>query len=186
MPKTIDHIGELTPDPKNARAHTPRNLGTIVDSLHEVGAARSIVIDEDGVILAGNATVEAAGEAGIEKVRVIDASGDEIIAVRRTGLSPEQKIRLALADNRAAEFATWNPDVLKELAEEGHLDRMWSENEQELLLTQIELADVQLGEFEAPPQTEVHYRVIIDDLTREAAESIVAEVEGARIEQYRR
>lgn len=102
---TLSHLKDLTPDPKNARKHTPRNIGTIVDALHDVGAGRSIVIDEHGVILAGNATTEAAAEAGITKVRVIDTDGDEIIAVRRSNLTPEQKTKLALYDNRAAELA---------------------------------------------------------------------------------
>ena len=86
----------------------------VVDALQKVGAARSIVIDEDGVILAGNGVTEAAAEAGITKVRVIDASGDELIAVRRTGLTPAQKRHLAIADNRGAELATWNVEQLTE------------------------------------------------------------------------
>ena len=84
----------------------------ITDALHKVGAARSIVIDEDNLILAGNGVTEAAAEAGITKVRVIDASGDELIAVRRTGLTPAQKRHLAIADNRGAELATWNVEQL--------------------------------------------------------------------------
>jgi hypothetical protein len=47
----------------------------VVDALHEVGAARSIVIDENSVILAGNGVTEAAAEAGITKVRIIDVAG---------------------------------------------------------------------------------------------------------------
>jgi DNA modification methylase len=108
----IRYLGDLTPDPANARRHTPRNVGTIVDALHEVGAARSIVIDEDGTILAGNATAEAAAEAGIERVQVVDADGDTLVAVRRTGLTPQQKQRLALYDNRAAELAEWDAERL--------------------------------------------------------------------------
>ena len=84
----------------------------IADALQKVGAARSIVIDEDNVILAGNGVTEAAAEAGITKLRVIDAAGDELIAVRRTGLTPEQKRHLAIADNRGAELATWNVEQL--------------------------------------------------------------------------
>src|SRR4051812_2480402 len=83
------HIGDLTPDPANRRAHNPRNVGMIADSLNAVGAARSIVIDEDGVVLAGNATIEAAAECGIDQVRIIEASGHELIAVRRRGLTAE-------------------------------------------------------------------------------------------------
>ncbi|ODS55799.1 MAG: hypothetical protein ABS36_09435 [Acidobacteria bacterium SCN 69-37] len=113
------HLRDLTSDPENRREHNARNVGMIADSLQHVGAARSIVIDEDGVVLAGNATVEAAAEAGIEQVRIVEASGHELIAVRRRGLSPEQKRALALADNRAAELATWNLDQLKADAEAG-------------------------------------------------------------------
>lgn len=106
------HISDLTPDPNNFRKRTERSHAAIVDSLQEVGAARSIVIDEHDVILAGNGVVEAAAEAGIEKVRVIDASGDEIIAVRRRNLTPDMKQRLALFDNRAAELSEWDTEKL--------------------------------------------------------------------------
>lgn len=106
------HIKDLVPDPANRRQHNPRNIGMVVDALQQVGAARSIVIDEDNVILAGNGVTEAAAEAGITKLRVIDAAGDELIAVRRSGLTPEQKRALAIYDNRGAELATWNIEQL--------------------------------------------------------------------------
>ena len=101
-------LADLKPDTNNARAHNPRNVGMIVDALQEVGAARSVVIDEHGRILAGNATVEAAATAGIERVRIIDADGEELIAVRRSGLTDAQKKRLAYFDNRTGELATWD------------------------------------------------------------------------------
>ena len=106
------HLKDLTPDPVNRRAHNPRNIGMVVDALHNVGAARSIVIDEDNVILAGNGVTEAAAEAGITKVRVVEASGHEIIAVRRSGLTSEQKRALAMFDNRTGELATWDHEQL--------------------------------------------------------------------------
>jgi hypothetical protein len=107
------HLRDLTPDPENRRKHNPRNVGMIVDALQHVGAARSIVIDENNTILCGNAAADAAAEAGIERVRIIEASGHELIAVRRRGLTDEQKRHLAVADNRAAELATWNLDQLR-------------------------------------------------------------------------
>lgn len=94
----------------------------IADAMQRVGAARSIVIDEDGVVLAGNATVEAAAQAGIEKLRVVDATGDELIAVRRTGLTPEQKADLKVSDNRTAELATWDPPNLSAYIDDGLID----------------------------------------------------------------
>lgn len=128
--RRIEAISDLTPDPRNARKHTPRNIETVVHALQEVGAARSIVIDEEGVVLAGNATITAAAEAGITKVRVVEANGSEIIAVRRAGLTPDQKKRLALFDNRAAEFAEWDADVLAAFQAEGlDLDGIFSQKE---------------------------------------------------------
>ena len=104
----------------------------IVNALHEVGAARSIVIDEDGNILAGNATIEAAVEAGIENLQIVDVDGETVVAVRRKGLTPEQKKRLAYFDNRTAELADWNPDVILADLEAGvDLDGLFTDIELE-------------------------------------------------------
>jgi len=149
--KPIDHIKDLVHDPKNARKHTSRNVGTIVSALHEVGAARSIVIDEDGVVLAGNATMDAAAEAGITAVKVVEASGHELVAVRRTGLTPEQKTRLALYDNRAAELAEWDAAVLEQLARDNQLDGLFNADELHELLGDLAPAQA-LGDPDAVPE----------------------------------
>ncbi len=141
-------LADLKPDPRNARRHNPRNIGMIEKALNEVGAARSIVIDEDNVILAGNGVVEAAAQAGIERVRVVEADGNEIIAVKRSNLTPEQKQKLAIYDNRTAELAEWDTDVLGELAAEIDLGEMFSD---------VELAKlgVELGEPTADPGAQI-------------------------------
>jgi hypothetical protein len=169
-----NHIGDLIPDPKNARKHNERNLKQIVDSLQEVGAARSIVIDEDNVILAGNGVTEAAALAGIENVRIIEADGNEIIAVRRSGLTPEQKTRLALWDNRAAELATWDADVLGEMYQEDPavFDNMFSAFELNNILNEENQIDYKkewegMPEFEqddagAAKSIKVHFRTLAD------------------------
>ena len=130
----MKHIGDLTPDPRNARKHGERNIGQIERSLEAYGAARSIVVDETGRILAGNGLVEAAANVGIEAVRTVESNGNEIIAVVRRGLTEEQKLGLAIADNRTAELADWNTDVLKELGEEIDLTKFWSADELAALL----------------------------------------------------
>lgn len=125
------HIKDLVPDPENRRKHNPRNLGMVVDALHRVGAARSIVIDEDNVILAGNGVTEAAAEAGITKVQVVEVDGETLIAVRRRGLSAEQKRDLAIYDNRTAELAEWNAEQLQADLDAGLSLQPWfSEKEQ--------------------------------------------------------
>jgi hypothetical protein len=110
-------LKDLKPDPRNARKRTDRSASLIQESLQRFGAARSIVIDEDGRILAGNGTVEGAKAAGINKVRIIETEGDEIVAVRRTGLTEEQKIGLALADNRTSDLSEWDGLMLQQLSE---------------------------------------------------------------------
>jgi hypothetical protein len=126
---TITHIKDLNHDGKNARAHTVRNVGMLEQALNEVGAARSIVIDEDGTVLAGNATMDAAVQAGITRVQVVDADGETLIAVRRTGLTDEQKVKLALFDNRVSDLSEWDAGVLAEIAEEIDLSSMFFPHE---------------------------------------------------------
>src|SRR5687768_12560726 len=140
-------LTDLAPDPRNARRHTERNLSQIETALREVGAARSIVVDETGTILAGNATVQAASQVGLSRVRVVDVDGSELVAVRRTGLSPEQKRRLALFDNRAAELAEWDTEVLASLAEDTDLSLLWADDE----LAELLGRDDALGSVLADP-----------------------------------
>lgn len=108
------HIGELKPFRRQVRRHTKRNLDMIGESIAEVGWARPIVIDELGEIMAGAGATEAAGDVGLTNVRVIDADGTEIIAIRRSGLTDVQKLKLALYDNRAAEFAEYDLAAMRE------------------------------------------------------------------------
>lgn len=60
---TARNLVDLVPDPENRRKHNPRNLAMVAESLQQVGAARSIVIDENDVILAGNGVAAAAAAA---------------------------------------------------------------------------------------------------------------------------
>jgi ParB-like chromosome segregation protein Spo0J len=101
----MNSIKDLKSDHKNARKRTDRSATLIEESLKRYGAARSIVIDEDNRVLAGNGTIEGAKAAGIKNVRVVETDGDEIIAVKRTGLTEDQKVGLALADNRTSDLS---------------------------------------------------------------------------------
>ena len=113
------HIKDLIEDPNNRRAHTPRNHGMIVDSLQAVGPARSIVIDEANMLLAGHGVRDAALEAGITKLKIIDVDGDTVVAVRRRNLTPEQKRKLAMYDNRTNELSDWSAEQLRQDVADG-------------------------------------------------------------------
>ncbi len=67
-------------------------------------------------------------------MRIIDTDGSELVAVRRSNLTPEQKRRLALLDNRTAELANWDTEVLASLAEDTDLSGLWEADELAALL----------------------------------------------------
>src|SRR3990170_7925839 len=112
MPKRNGH---LKLDPRNARKHPNRNKEMIRASLEEVGAFRSIAVDGQDIIRAGNGVYEQAQKLGL-KVRVVDAKPNELIAVRRPDLKGKKAIRAALLDNRSSETSEWDTDVLSEIA----------------------------------------------------------------------
>lgn len=108
----------LIQDPKNARRRTQRSTGMLERSLREFGAARSLVVDENGVILAGNGTAEAASSIGIDRVLLVPADGRTLVAVQRTDLSPAQKAEYGVADNRCSDTSEFDGAALNALLEE--------------------------------------------------------------------
>jgi 16S rRNA G966 N2-methylase RsmD len=132
------NISDLKFDHKNARKRTDSSARLIQESLQRYGAARSIVIDEDNRILAGNGTIEGAKALGLTKLKVVEAAGDEIIAVRRSGLSEDDKVGLALADNRAAELSDWDAEMLQQLSEEHDIAPWFDQEDLDALLQEAE------------------------------------------------
>jgi DNA modification methylase len=94
-------ISELSCDPANARKHPDRNIETIVASLKRFGQQKPIVIDSTNVVRAGNGTLEAARSMGWTEIDCV-----------RTALKGSDAIAYAIADNRTAELAEWDDDVL--------------------------------------------------------------------------
>jgi len=135
----VTSINSLLSDHKNARRRTDRSAELIKESLQRFGAARSIVIDEDNRILAGNGTIEAAKAAGIKNVRIIEADGTEVIAIKRSGLSEDEKVGLALADNRTADLSEWDQAMLHQLSQEHDLSPWFEQSDLDELLTVTEL-----------------------------------------------
>ena len=136
-------ISSLKSDHKNARKRTDRSAQLIKESLEKYGAARSIVIDEENRILAGNGTIEGAKAAGIKNLRIIETTGDEIIAVKRTGLSEDEKVGLALADNRTADLSEWDAEMLHQLSEEHDLSPWFEQEDLDELLNVTTLDPVE-------------------------------------------
>jgi len=108
-------ISALKLDPKNANKGTKRGRKAIQDSLTRFGAGRSILIDKNGVVIAGNQTIQQANALGNPDVLVVKTDGSQLVAVMRTDLEAnDAKAReLAIVDNRASELGLeWDPEVL--------------------------------------------------------------------------
>lgn len=134
----------LTPDPDNMNQHNKKNLDAIRQSVEEVGFARSIVIDESGMIMAGNGTFEIAKEKGA-KILIVDVDDDNtVVAVRKKGLSKLEKHRAGLWDNETARLATRNKEAMKRVATENPdqmiMEGIISEKDQSRILREHENA----------------------------------------------
>lgn len=102
--KEIKTIADLTPDGDNFNKHTEFGQKLLEDSLRKFGAGRSVLVDRNGNIIAGNSTTETAASIGMEDVEVVKTDGKKLVVVQRTDLdldSPEGR-ELALADNMTA------------------------------------------------------------------------------------
>src|ERR671917_2804969 len=100
--------GSLKPDPRNARTHSKRQVEQIAASIKEFGFTNPILVDPEGVLIAGHGRLLAAKSIGMGEVPTIEL----------VGLSDAQKRALRVADNKIALGAGWDLDLLKvELAE---------------------------------------------------------------------
>ena len=96
-------VAELVPYAKNARTHSPEQVTQIANSIHSFGFVNPILVGEDKVIVAGHGRLMAANELGMERVPVIVLGHlDEV-----------QRRALVLADNKLAENAGWDEELLK-------------------------------------------------------------------------
>jgi len=108
MEVEVVDISAIKLDPNNYRTHPEENIELISNSVKELGFGRSIVIDENNMLIAGEGATRGSINAGIKEAIIIDADGDQVVAVRRRNLSPENKERLKVIDNRANETSEWN------------------------------------------------------------------------------
>jgi len=119
------NISDLRFDDKNMNDHTEYGMSLLEKSLQEFGAGRSILIDKNNNIIAGNGIIEAAGNIGLEDMQVVETTGDRIVAVKRTDieLNSAKGRGLAMADNgTSAANLSWNKGNIEEVSEQFDLD----------------------------------------------------------------
>ncbi|HHK74528.1 MAG TPA: site-specific DNA-methyltransferase, partial [Rhizobiales bacterium] len=104
MKLKVDYIptAELIPYARNARTHSDEQVGQITASIAEFGFVNPVLVGEDNVIIAGHGRLLAASRLGMETVPVIKLGH----------LSETQRRALVIADNRLAEAAGWDEEML--------------------------------------------------------------------------
>lgn len=95
-------VRELRPYPKNARIHSRQQIKQIARSIERFGFCNPVLVDDGRQIIAGHGRVEAAKLLGIETVPTC----------RLSHLSEAEKRAYILADNRLAERAGWDRELL--------------------------------------------------------------------------
>ncbi len=126
-------------DPNNARIHTEQNERIINKSLSDCGAGRSILMDKDNVMIAGEGVYKQSQKLGIP-VRIVESDGTELIVVKRTDLTTDDQKRklLALADNYASDTSMFDMDVVLE-----------NYSMEELDLWEFSIDNIEIGEAPA-------------------------------------
>lgn len=97
-------IKDLKFDDKNFNTGTEYGKHLMEKSLSKFGAGRSILIDKNNKIIAGNKTTENFAELGYEDVKIVETDGKTLVAVKRNDIdldTPEGR-EFALADNQTA------------------------------------------------------------------------------------
>ena len=95
-------LSSLSMDPENARVHSERNVKAIAGSLETFGQRKPVVV-WNGTVIAGNGTLQAAKSLGWDEIDVTRVPAD---------WSRDQARAYALADNRTAELAEWDAEIL--------------------------------------------------------------------------
>ena len=97
------NINDLKPYAGNARTHSEEQIDQIANSIERFGFTNPVLVDENGGVIAGHGRIAAAKRLGIEYVPT----------ARLSGLSEADRKAYIIADNRLAELAGWDDDLLK-------------------------------------------------------------------------
>ena len=96
-------INSVTPYERNVRTHSKDQIKQIARSIETFGFINPVLIDKEGVLVAGHARLQAAQQMGLKVIPTICIDQ----------LSEAEKRAYILADNKLAENAGWNEDLLR-------------------------------------------------------------------------
>ena len=114
-------VHDLIQDDRNLNKGTERGQQLIEKSLRQFGAGRSILVDKNNRIIAGNKTHANAEAAGIDDAVIVETDGTKLVVVKRTDIDLDTKRgrEMALADNATVKVdLEWDTDALNSVADE--------------------------------------------------------------------
>lgn len=105
-------LKDLKQDKRNYRKHNDKNISLIKKSVKECGLGRSVVIDKNDEIIAGNGLVSSIPKN--TKIKVVETDGSELVVVKRTDLdtNDEKRRKLAVMDNSSSDTSNFDIDLL--------------------------------------------------------------------------
>lgn len=182
------HVNELKPYKNNSRTHSSGQIQQIARSIRTFGFTNPILIDGDKNVIAGHARIEGAKLVGLEKVPTI----------RLDYLTESQQKAYVIADNKLAEKAGWDMELLK--SEMEYITIL--EIDFDLTLTGFEMAEIDillLDGDEAVPEPDIpalpvkpvsrlgdlwhlgSHRVLCADATEDASYEVLMSSSKARL-----
>jgi len=165
--ETKNKISDLIPDDRNFNVGSEFGNSLIEKSLRKFGAGRSILIDKNNKIIAGNKTVENSAAIGLEDVLIVESDGTKLIAVKRTDidLNTKRGREMALADNASAKAnITWDFENIN-IEFDTQECKDWG------VIDFTEAAEPE-SEPESEPETKESYNFIIECSNKEEFESL--------------
>lgn len=132
-------VASVKPNPRNARTHSKAQIREIARSIEQFGFMNPVLVDEDGMALAGHGRLRAALLLGMTTIPV----------VRFDHLSDAEKRAYALADNKIAEKAGWDREILA--IELGELAVLLPELEIDIPITGFEVGEIDAIQSDLAP-----------------------------------
>ena len=161
-------VDTLIPYVNNAKVHSDEQVTQIAASIKEFGFNNPVLIDDDGGIIAGHGRVMASKKLGLKQVPTVKLSH----------LTDLQRKAYILADNKLAENATWDDDLLKleieTLKDDGfNLDLLgWNDDELNTILNgwDSDIPDISESDYD-DSSVKLVYKV--DSMDEEHAREVI-------------
>lgn len=166
-----ENINILKYDDHNFNKHTDEGKKLLEKSLQNHKFGRSILVDKDNNIIAGNGIVETAKGLGMDKIKVVETKGDELVVVKRTDvdINTQEGREMALADNAtSATDLSWSEEELAFAEQQWDIDlTSWNVD----VLSDVDSEDFG-DEFSLPNEGKSKYGTMTFSITEEQREFI--------------